>query len=775
MRKTSSPPVRRRPAPWAVVAAVLVFAGLAAWLLWRPASLPRLTSGTNVVVITLDTVRADRLTPYGFAGIETPALDRLAREGVLFEHAYTPAPLTFPAHASLFTGLIPAGVGVRDNSGFRVADDVPTLAEVFKRLNYRTGAFVSAFVLDGRTGLKRGFDRYRDEFPVRVQDLTAMARIQRPGEETWAAAREWLGEAPNGPFFLWVHFYDAHTPYAAPEPFRSRYPATPYEAEVAHVDALVGQVVAELERLAIADRTLIVVAGDHGEGLGEHGEDEHGLLLYDSTLRVPLIVRFPDQRYAGVRVQQAVGLVDVFPSLLDLFQQPVARPVDGHSVLPSLEAPDAIDGPALFAETLYPQLQFGWSELQSVRTARLKYIRAPQPELYDYRADPQETRTDAARLEADVASLEANLTAMTAGRAGGTAASTDRATTAALRTLGYVAGGSNAPATAGPLADPKDKVAVYRRLMSSRAALDKGDETEGLRTLETLLDDEPRLEAAHQTYRDYFLGRKRAADVIARLRTRLARQPGDAPLLRDLAEAQRSLGQRREALASLEAAVTASPDYLPAIVLAGDLLADDGQYEAARRRFERAIELDPRSGDLAMKLAKTHLQLREPDAAEQLINAVLADSADVSGAHYLRALVAEARGNGIRAETEYRQELALHPWDYQARFNLAQLLGARRAFAEQIELLDSIPALAPDFHDVHFYRAKAYLDAAGLARRQDIVAAATQGLREALESPIAPLGHYVLADLYNLEGRSNDSAREIALARALEARNGPRR
>lgn len=762
-----------RGAPVAVVGVAL--AGVAVWALWRPAAPPRLPDGTNVVVITLDTVRADRLNPYGFDGVETPSMSGLAREGVLFERAYSTAPLTFPAHASLFTGLIPPGHGVRDNSGFRLDDAVPTLAEAFKTLQYRTAAFVSAFVLDGRGGLRRGFDRYRDDFDVRLDDLAAMAGIQRTGEDTWAAARLWIGEAPTAPFFLWVHFFDAHTPYAPPEPFRSRYPTMPYEAEIAHVDALVGQVVAELERLAIADRTLIIVAGDHGEGLGDHGEDEHGLLLYDSTLQVPLVMRFPDRRYAGTRVQRAVSLVDVFPSVLDLFGRKPIRAVDGHSLLPSLAAPASTAGPVLYAETEYPRLQFEWSGLQSARSDRFKLIRAPLPELYEYRTDPREEGNRVRQFGDAVSSLNASLAAATAGSAAAAPSAADGRTMAALRALGYVAGGGDTPAGGDRLADPKDKVAAYRRLMVARTALDHGSEAEGLRLIEGLLADEPGFGAAHRTYRGYFIGRKRASDALVRLRDMLADRPGDVHVLRDIAEAHRSLGQVREALAALDTALASSPQFVPAISLAGDLLADRGQFDEARSRFERALALRPLSSELVMKLARTHIQLGQLDRAEQLIGAALAEHADVSGAHYLRALIAEQRGSGATAEAEYRREMELHPWDYQARFNLARLLGERRAFSEQIALLDSIPALAPEFGDVHFYRAKAYLDSGDASRRPAAIAAARRGLQMAPDSATAPLGHYVLADIHALEGRPQEAARELTRGRALEALTAARR
>jgi arylsulfatase A-like enzyme len=267
------------------------------------------------------------LPPYGYRRATTPAISRLAREGVTFRSAYTPVPLTLPAHSSIFTGQLPFHNGVRDNGGFFLDANTPTLATILKGVGFRTAGFVSAFVLDSRWGIANGFERYYDDFSVSAADLTAMARVQRSGAETWSEARRWLDEHANEKFFAWVHLFEPHSPYTPPEPYRSEYADRPYDGEIAYSDAMVAQMVDYLERIHALEDTLIVLLSDHGEGLGDHGEDEHGLLAYDSTLHVPWIMRLPRQTAAGRIVDKPVSLVDFVPTVLSLLAVPVPIPL----------------------------------------------------------------------------------------------------------------------------------------------------------------------------------------------------------------------------------------------------------------------------------------------------------------------------------------------------------------------------------------------------------------------------------------------------------------
>jgi arylsulfatase A-like enzyme/predicted Zn-dependent protease len=738
----------------------------------RPTAREAVSTRHNVLLISIDTLRADRLPAYGYERVDTPSITRLAREGVVFEWAFAPVPLTLPSHVSLMTGLEPFTHGVRDNGGFYVEEAVNTLAEILRGRGYRTGAFVSAFVLDSRWGLDQGFDQYFDDFQVSANDLAAMAAIQRPGQATWAEGRSWLEQSATQPFFLWLHLFDPHTPYTPPEPFKNRYAAAPYDGEIASADAIVGDVLADLDRLGKLDDTLVVLVSDHGEGLGEHDEDEHGLLAYDSTLRVPWIMRLPGGRFAGTTVNHAASLTDVMPTMLDLLGMTKPHGLDGTSMLGSITGPSSSAGRPIYAETHYPRIRFDWSELTVLRDERFKYVRAPRPELYEYRVDLAESRNLVVQHR-DIAMRFERVLEQLRGRkplATAKPTSTDPEVERRLLALGYVGGASRSAERA--LADPKDKVRSYQKLMRARQALEEGRTSDGIDALEALLVAEPDLEPAHRVLRDYWISVGQHERGLSTFSAALDRRPGDALLLQDLAILLRAARRPGEALAKARQAVDADSGDVRALVLAADILNDQGQYADALALLTRARGLTA-SSELSMKLAQAHFRLGRVDEAERILADALATYMDVAGAHYLLAQIFEQRGDFGRAESEYRREIDTHVWDYQARFNLAMLLGRRGSFGEQAAMLDRIPPLAPAFHEVHFYRAKAYLDSGNPAVWPAAIEAAERGLQLAPQSPTAPLGHYVLADVYRLQGKNEESARELARGQALERRLAP--
>jgi arylsulfatase A-like enzyme len=365
-------------------AAVLGLALGAVALASVASSLHRKPPPTAVVIVTLDTARADRLSPYGFMNAAMPGLERLAREGVLFDQAMTASPLTLPSHCTLFTGLLPPRHGVRDNADSPLAPAATTMAELLSGSGYRTAAFVAAAVLDPDRGLSQGFDVYRS---APTGDGARAHRRERRGDEVMTEALDWLAGAGRSPFFLWVHLYDPHRPYDPPEPFRSRH-VDPYIGELAFADAQIGRLLSALDTLKLRDRTIVVVAGDHGESLGDHGERDHGIFVYQSVLRVPLIVRVPD--VAPRRIGSVVRLADVLPTVLEVLD--IRRPRgDGVSLLAMMQGRQPPVDREAYAESLYPQ-RFAWSPLRAIRDGRFKFIDAPRPELYDLETDPFEER-----------------------------------------------------------------------------------------------------------------------------------------------------------------------------------------------------------------------------------------------------------------------------------------------------------------------------------------------------------------------------------------------
>jgi len=723
----------------------------------------------NVLLITVDTLRADRLAQFGYARAATPAFDRLAREGVTFRAAYTAVPLTLPSHATMMTGLLPPTHGVRDNGGFYLDPARETLASRLKPRGYASAAFVSSFVLDRRWGLAKGFDDYYDHFPVAVNDLAAMAGVQRRGAETWAQARQWIGAHASDRFFVWLHLFDPHTPYDPPEPFRSRFKDQPYDGEIAYVDALLSEILGELTARSLLDTTIVILAADHGEGLGDHDEDEHGLLAYDSTLHVPWIIRLPHRMLEGTAIDQPVGLVDMMPTVLDLVGAPVPADLDGRSTVRLMRSPPGATD-VLYAETLYPRLHFGWSELVSVRDSRFKLIRGRHPELYDYRQDPGETRNladahrdVAARLD-QIASRIASAAAAPARSAG-----VERDAASRLQALGYFSG-SPPPMAPGPLADPRDKTQSFRTLAHARQLFEEHRDAEAIVALQQLVESDPDLEPAHRLIRDAWISRGQSAAAVRWLEQQLARRPDDVRLLIDLAIIERQAGRTDRAAAAITKALTHRPDEVEALVLVGEIQRDRRQFDEALGSFSRASRAAPADSTVRMQTARTLFAMGRTADAEGALSSLVAADPHVAGAHYLLAQIAERRDDGVGAEREYRSEIAQSPWDYQARFNLALLLTGRAAHREALALLESIPALAPHFGDVHFYIAKAILDVGDPARFAGAVEAARRGLQLAPESPSAPLGHYVLGDVYRLQGRPADAEREMRAGRELESR-----
>ncbi len=432
----------------------------------------------NILLVTLDTVRADRLGCYGHRGAQTPNLDRLAQDGVRFEVATTPTPLTLPAHATLLTGLHPLAHGVRDN-GMVVADlGISTLAERLSASGYDTAAFVSAFVLNRVFGLDRGFSRY-DDGPSDETALIGLFRREAPGSERVDAAIRWLSEHPaeatSRPFCLWLHLFDAHAPHVAPPGFEVRFAANPYDGEIAYLDAQVGRLVSFLEARNLARDTVLVVTADHGEGLGEHGEPTHGTFLYESTLRVPLLIRAPERLAKGIVRGEPVSLADVAPTLLALAGLP-PNPVS-HGV--DLFGPGRLERRALLFESIYGERHFGWAPLRALRRDGWKYVDAPRPELYDLTSDPSETanRMASASSQRVARSLADALTAE-AHRLTRAGKATDHSDSDAeirsrLQSLGYVAGTTAPRAELG--IDPKD--GMPRRAVLDRAyeVLSRGD------------------------------------------------------------------------------------------------------------------------------------------------------------------------------------------------------------------------------------------------------------------------------------------------------------
>jgi arylsulfatase A-like enzyme/tetratricopeptide (TPR) repeat protein len=568
---------------WGIVCA----AALAALGFWWYSGTNRGTAGP-VILVVIDTLRADRLPVYGYAAGRTPALTAFARESVVFERAYAHAPQTLPSHASMFTGHLPFEHKVRDNLGFTLASATPTLAGMFRSAGYRTGGFVSAYVLRAETGVGQGFEQYDATFPPMAADRSA-AQVQRPGTETLAAAEAWLGSLASDRFFLFLHLYEPHKPYRAPDRFSD---LPPYDGEVAFSDEIVGKLFATLQQRGWYDNATIVVLADHGEGLGDHIEEEHGLFLYDEVIRVPWIVRLPHARSSGRRVKDPVQHIDLLPTLAGLTGLTPPPGLRGRNLTETLLGNGAPAPQGIYAEALYPRYHFGWSELLSFTDDRFRYIKAPREELYDLERDPQE-RTNIVTERAQAASaLRSALDGLVAGRdidAPSTVSDEDRQRLAAL---GYVGTQTSTSSTASGVAraDPKDKAPLLRSYRQAVERIGEGKLDEGTKLLRAILDEDAAMTDVWSQY----------AAVLGRL------------------------GRYQDAFKAYARVIELEPDEPNGPLGAASMLLTLDRLEDARKHAELAIKSAPAEAHQALALIAV-ARKQDDEAIKQAELAAAAD------------------------------------------------------------------------------------------------------------------------------------------------------
>jgi choline-sulfatase len=667
-----------------------------------PAPPPR---AENVVLVTVDTLRADRLGCYGSRDVATPRLDRIAAQGALAEDASAHVPLTRPSHVSMLTGLLPPEHGIRDNVSPAVVGEVPLLAELFRQQGFATGAFVSSVVLSSQSGLDRGFDVYSDRFQGVSGDAQFLNTVQKKGADTIAEALGWLEANRQKRLFLWLHLYEPHDPYEPPEPYATRYAERPYDGEVAWVDELVGRFDDRLAALGLAERTALMVTSDHGEGLGEHGEMLHGFLAYQTTLRVPLLVRAPGIA-AGTRLRPTVQLVDVFPTLLDLAGIPPRAGLrsSGRSLDGALRHGRPLGEAVAYAETLVPLLQFGWSDLRVVRDGRWKYIQAPRPELYDLQVDPAEqhdlSAAQAARAQALRAGLARILDRERAARQGDPAAGPSQDLIEKLGALGYVGGGGPAE-TSTPGADPKDKIEEFRAVNSlireALLAFHAGRHQTSVESLRRVLARGVRSFEVH-----YYLARAlfalgRAREAGPQFEEAARRMPSQAGAWEGAAESRLRQGDVTGALAQLRAGQKAAPADADLRRREAEVLRDQGRLAEARQAYEAALPLAPRNARLRAQLGELLRDMGQPVDAVRYLQAAV--DLEPGRAAYWNTLGMTLGGSQRMAEAEkaFREAWRLDATNHHHAYNLGLALLRQGRAQEARPYFEKTLALDPRF------------------------------------------------------------------------------
>ena len=628
----------------------------------------------NLLIITIDTLRADHLECYGYKSIKTPRINALAADGILVENAYSPIPLTLPSHASLFTGTYPLFHGVRDFTGFSLSKERITLATMLRSFGYGTGAVVASAVLEARWGINQGFDFYYDNFsPPSPQNWQQIG--ERRGDEVVQESLRWLDKNKQGPFFLWIHLFDPHDPYTPPPPYDRQYGARPYDGEIAYTDENVGRIIDSLKQNGLYDNCLIVLLGDHGEGLGEHGEATHGFFIYDSTLRVPLIFKLPG--VAAPRAKRLAGplrIIDVLPTVLQILGlsgRVRAAEVQGRGAYAALLGKSSLPDLVSQAETMLPFYYFEYSPLTSIRMGRYKYIEAPKPELYDTAADPGETRNLFAEKKAMTAQLKELLRQDTARYSPKKAAAdvprdVDPATMEKLASLGYLAisrGGSGV-VPGKNLPDPKDRIEVYELIYEGTLAARNAKYDRAQKLLIQAVQREPESLVAHFQLGVVYRVTGALDKAVREFQKTLELRPAYDLALRRLAEVYMAGKHYEAAEATYKKLLAQSPNDYQVYFNLGGLYVTQDRWEEALAAFRKAQSLDDK--DIMMPIVISRILLKKGDLAGALeaIKQALKLDPNLASAHETAWEIYQKLGRFADAqrEAEILQRLRARPF-----------------------------------------------------------------------------------------------------------------
>ena len=651
-------------------------------------------------MISIDTMRADRLPAYGYKAGRTPAIDALAQEGVLFERAYTHSPQTLPAHVSILSGQLPQHHGVRDNVGFKLAADVRLLPSWLREHGYVSAGIVSAAVLREETGIGNSFDLFDARMPP-TRGGAALDEAQRDGQASLSVARQWLEQRPSPAFLLFLHLYEPHAPYQPPDPYRE---LAPYDGEIAYADAIVGQLLTALRARGWYDAATVVLLSDHGEGLGDHGEEEHGLFLYEEAIRVPLIIKMPRTR-KGTRVATVVQHVDLLPTLLDVAGVAVPQDLPGRSLRPLLESASADEWPerSVYSEALFGRYQFGWSEIFSLTDARYRFIQAPRPELYDLESDPRERQNLVTAKSQTARAMGGALSQLR-----GSGAVTEPTPVAPdvqerLSALGYVGPQSGPRPARTDRPDPKDKVKVLTEYSAAMRFASEGELDDALARLHRIAQQEPAMPDVWLTIGRLLLRKGRTKEAVSAFRRYVGERSTSVAGLLEISAAQLALQRFQDATAHAELAVSVAEergDRLAAHEMLVRIALAKPDISAARRAAEAAAAIDadyPLGDFVEGRIAYADGRFDQAVTFfERAVRASQSHTLQIRGLHLYAGDALAHVGRFTDAEREFRHEIQFFRdsmYAYLSLANLYQTFG-RKAEAEQVlgAMLRAVPS-----------------------------------------------------------------------------------
>jgi arylsulfatase A-like enzyme/Tfp pilus assembly protein PilF len=729
----------------------------------------------NVILITLDTARADRIRCYGFPGIDTPTIDHFAERGIKFENCISQTPLTLPSHTTIMTGTYPLFHGVRDNGGFIVPPALTTLAEVFKMRKYQTAAFVAAYVLDSKWGLNQGFDYYFDKFDLSRFETISLSSVQRPANEVMNEALAWLDRTKASPFFSWIHLYDPHTPYEPPPPFDKKY-RHPYLGEIAFADSQLGRLWDFLSKNGLQEKTFLVFTSDHGESLGAHQEATHGFFVYQEAVRVPLIVVTPFPTLWNVTSKRVVTLADIMPTVLDMLGIQPPTEIQGKSLVPLFFAPEKepLESEYAYSETFYPRFHYGWSDLKSYQDRKYKLILAPKLELYDIVGDPMEQKNlaqDNPQVTRDLLNKATQFIEKASQKALALNLSkVDEETRQRLTALGYVGSFIDPAKLQGKtLANPKEKIGIFNELSKAREMGLKGMADEAVKTIQAIIAADPEVIDAYFTLGNIYFKERKFKDALAAFQKALEKKPDDSFTVINIANSYIGLGKAEEAekfvLAFLQKGFQDSQFYH----LLGTLKYSQKKYDESIAYFTKCLSVNSESAASHNSLGAIYLVKGDLARAEEHFRESFAINPKLHNLHFNWAQLYEKKGDLAKAAESYLKELDNSPKNFRASYNLSRIYRQMGREDNELAFLNRTRELNPNFPLTYFYLAR--IDLNRNQNLEEAVILVKKGIELKPEKEELPLGFFLLADLYSRLGQESLSQEYAAKGRDLAAKS----
>jgi arylsulfatase A-like enzyme/Flp pilus assembly protein TadD len=710
----------------------------------------------NYILVTVDTLRVDRIATYGCPDVETPTMDLFASRGVKFTRCVAQTPLTLPSHTSIMSGTYPTFHGVRDNGGFLVPQEIQTLAEKFKGRGFETGAFVASYVLDSKWGLDQGFDHYFDRFDLSKYKTISLGNIQRPADEVLDQALSWMQSRQEKRTFAWIHLYDPHTPYDPPSPFKEQYGRRPYLGEVAFTDSQLARLWQYLEDNDLVDKTVLIFTSDHGESLGEHKESSHGFFIYQEGVHVPLIFVTPEEKFQGLVHSDVVGLVDIMPTMLDMAGIDIPSEVQGNSLLPAFSG-KSLPESFSYSETFYPRFHYGWSELTSIQEGRYKLIIAPELELYDLTTDPEEQTNLVENLPQETRRL-VSLAERFIEETGRDAYKLDyrhmdEDARQKLAALGYIGSFTDTSSLQGRrLGDPKEKIVIFNRLSEAREMGLGGEYQKGIAIVDEIIADDPDVIDAYFTKGNLFF---KAGDFDQSLEAffqALEKKPDDAFTIINIANSYVMKGDFNEAEKFLLSIKDTIPPDSQINLILGNINYAQKEYDQAEEYFRECVRLNESSASAYSALGGIYVIKGSLDEAERNLRKAEEFNPQLRNLHFNFAQLYEEKGDIAAAEQAYLEEMVNVPHNFRASYNLARLYRLQGNTAKEEEYLNITTESNPNFPLTYFYLARIYLNRE--ENYPDAVRLVEKGIELKPEEQELPLGYFLLADLYNRLGES---------------------